>query len=156
MARRRKVAKRIISPDYKYKNEKVAKLINYLMKGGKKSISTKIVYTAFDLINSKTEHDSIEVFEEAINNIKPLLQVKAKRVGGATYQIPVEVKEDKALSFSLKWMVEAVRARALKDSVKDLAQVIIDSSNKTGYAISKRNDMHRQADANKAFAHFRW
>lgn len=156
MSRRKKVEKRVIQPDYKYKSEKVAKLINYLMKGGKKSISAKIVYSAFDLIHKKTRQDPLELFEEALNNIKPLLQVKAKRVGGATYQIPMEVKDDKAFSFSLKWLVEAVRARALKDSVKDLAQVLIDSFNKTGYAISKKNDMHRQAEANKAFAHYRW
>lgn len=156
MSRRKKITKRTIKPEFKYKSEKVAKLINYLMKGGKKTIAMRIVYNAFDLVNKKAQQDPLELFEEALNNVKPLLQVKAKRVGGATYQVPMEVKEDKALSFSLKWIVEAVRERALKDSVKDLAQVLIDSFNKTGYAISKRNDLHKQADANKAFAHYRW
>lgn len=156
MSRRRKCEKRELIPDFKYNNEKVTKLINYIMRGGEKVIARKIVYGAFDLVKENLGIDPNEAFEQALNNIQPAMQIKARRVGGATYQIPVEVREEKSLAFALKWLVEGVEERPLKNAVKDLAKLIVDSYNGSGFAVSKRNDMHRQADANKAFAHYRW
>lgn len=156
MSRRRKCEKREIEKDYKYNSEKVTKLINYIMRGGKKTIARSIVYDAFDMVKENLAIDPNEAFEQALSNIQPAMQIKARRVGGATYQIPIEVREEKALSFALKWLVEGIEERALKDARKDLAKIIVDSYNGTGYAVSKRNDMHRQAEANKAFAHYRW
>ena len=154
--RRKAAKKREIKPDYKYQDKDVARLINYIMKGGKADTARKIVYQGFDIIEDKLKKNPLEVFKEALDNVRPLMQVRSRRVGGATYAVPMEVSIDKSQSIALRWMVDAIRQRALKSAQKDLAQVLMDSSNKTGYAFSKRTEMHKQADANKAFAHFRW
>lgn len=156
MSRRKKINKRELEPDYKYGSKLVSKMINYIMKAGKKDIARNIVYSAFDAVAEKTKMSASEVFEASVNNSRPYMQVKSRRVGGATYPIPMEVPYDKSISFALKWIVEGVEERALKDSVKDLTQLILDSYNNTGFVIKKRDEMHRQADANKAFSHFRW
>lgn len=156
MSRRKKFTKRELEPDFKYGSRLVTKLINYVMKGGKKDIARGIVYRSFGSIADKMNLSPVEVFESAVNNARPYMQVKSRRVGGATYPIPMEVPYDKSISFALKWMIEGVRARALKDSVKDLSQVIVDAYNNTGFVVKKRDELHRQADANKAFAHYRF
>ncbi|WP_342262000.1 30S ribosomal protein S7 [Alphaproteobacteria bacterium endosymbiont of Tiliacea citrago] len=156
MSRRKKTTKRELEVDYKYGKKLVTKLINYVMRDGKKDVARNIVYRALDLVQDKTKLNPAEIFEEAVNNSRPYMQVKSRRVGGATYPVPMEVSQDKSIAFALKWMVEGVEERPLKDAVKDLAQIIIDSHNNTGFVVKKRDEMHRQAEANKAFAHFRW
>lgn len=156
MSRRKKFNKRELIPDFKYRSQLVSKLINYVMKRGKKDTARKIVYSSLENISAKTKLDPTEVFESALTNGRPYMQVKSRRVGGATYPIPMEVPYDKSISLALKWMIQGVRERPLKDSVKDLTQIIMDAYNNTGFVIKKRDEVHRQADANKAFAHFRW
>lgn len=156
MSRKSTTVKRELEPDYKYGNKLVTKLINYVMRGGEKNIARRIVYRAFESIAEKTKLDPAEVFEAAVNNSRPFMQVRSRRVGGATYPIPMEVPHAKSIAFSLKWMIEGVEERPLKDAVKDLTQVILDAYNNTGFVVKKRDELHRQAEANKAFAHFRW
>ena len=148
--------KRIIPPDAVYDNVAVQKLVNQIMKDGKKSAARKIVYGAFDIIKEKTKKEPLEVFETAIKNASPLLEVKSKRVGGATYQVPREVRGDRQVTLAMRWIIQAARSKKGKPMGEKLAGELISASNNEGSAIKKREDMHRMAEANRAFAHFAW
>ncbi len=156
MARRRVAAKRVILPDPKFGDETVAKFINMLMKGGKKSIAEKIVYGALDQIAEKGKGDALEVFKQALDNIRPRVEVKSRRVGGATYQVPVEVRPNRRTALAMRWIVDAARKRGEKTMGMRLAGELMDASENRGSASKKREDTHRMAEANKAFAHYRW
>ncbi len=156
MPRRGKVIRRVPPPDVKYGSVKVARLINKVMKWGKKSKAEKIVYRAFALIEEKLGRNPLEVFEEALQNTTPLLEVKPRRVGGATYQIPVEVPSDRGFSLAIRWLIGAARARKGKPMDERLAAELIDASRGEGAAVKKRHDTHRMAEANRAFVHYRW
>ena len=156
MSRRRAAEKRTILPDHKFKDLVLAKFMNRIMLDGKKSTSEKIVYGAFDLVSKKTDKEAIEFFHEALNNVKPSLEVRSRRVGGATYQVPVEVKSKRAQALALRWILEATRKRKNKTMAEKLYAEILDASQNKGSAIKKREDTHKMAEANKAFAHFRW
>ena len=154
--RRRRAQKRLIDPDPKYGNLLVAKFINVVMESGKKSIAERIVYDALDIVKEKTSKEPLEVFRAALDNVRPLLETKSRRVGGATYQVPVSVSEDRGYSLALRWIRSYSRDRKGKPMHEKLAQEIIDGFNKTGPSIKKREDMHKMAEANRAFAHYRW
>ncbi len=154
--RRRAQTKREILPDPEYNNPVVAKFINYVMWKGKKSIARTIVYDAFSIIQEKTKKDPIEVFDEAIKNTSPMLEVKSKRVGGANYQVPKPVKGDRRMTLSFRWMINAARAKKGKRMAEKLAEEIIQASQNAGAAVKKKEDTHRMAQANRAFAHFAW
>ncbi|MCS7242383.1 30S ribosomal protein S7 [Candidatus Caldatribacterium sp.] len=156
MPRKGPVPKREIAPDPLYNNVDVAKLINKVMIDGKKSIAEKIVYGAFDIIREKTKRDPLEVFYQALNNVMPLVEVRPRRVGGANYQVPIEVRPDRSKSLGLRWLVQYARERQGRSMIEKLAQEIMDAANGTGGAVKKREDTHRMAEANKAFAHYRW
>ncbi|MEN3183648.1 MAG: 30S ribosomal protein S7 [Atribacterota bacterium] len=156
MPRKGPVPKREIAPDPLYNNVDVAKLINKVMVDGKKSIAEKIVYGAFDIIREKTKRDPLEVFYQALNNVMPLVEVRPRRVGGANYQVPIEVRPDRSKSLGLRWLVQYARERQGRSMIEKLAQEIMDAANGTGGAVKKREDTHRMAEANKAFAHYRW
>jgi len=150
------IAKRDVLPDPLYNNKVVTKLINNVMLDGKKGTAQKIVYGAFDRLAEKTGKDAIEVFEAAMNNIMPVLEVKARRIGGATYQVPIEVRPDRRQTLALRWLVMFARQRGEKTMQERLANEIIDASNNTGASVKRKEDMHKMAEANKAFAHYRW
>ena len=154
--RKRRAVKRDVLPDPIYKSKVVAKLINTVMLDGKKGTAQTIVYEAFNTVNSKTGKDALEVFTEAMENIKPQLEVKSRRVGGSNYQVPVEVTPARGLALGLRWLTKYSRERGGKGMADNLANEIIDASNGTGAAVKKREDTHRMAEANKAFAHYRW
>lgn len=154
--RRRAQTKREILPDSKYNNPVVAKFINYVMWKGKKNIARTIVYDAFSIIQEKTKKEPIEVFDEAIKNTSPLLEVKSRRIGGANYQVPKPVKGDRRMTLSFRWMINAARTKKGKRMAEKLAEEIIQASQNTGAAVKKREDTHRMAQANRAFAHFSW
>jgi len=154
--RRRRAEKRIIPPDSKYRSEKVARFINKIMMGGKKSLAERVVYKAFDIMEEETKNNALDVFEQAIRNTTPFLEVKPRRVGGATYQIPIEVRSDRSLSLSMRWLVSAARARSGSAMAQRLATELIDASKSQGAAVKKREDIHRMAEANRAFVHYRW
>jgi len=156
MPRRKVAEKREIMPDPKYNSTLVAKFINCMMWDGKKSLSERIFYEAMDIIEKKTGKPGIEVFQQAINNVKPVLEVRPRRVGGATYQVPVEVRPDRQISLAIRWILGAARARRGRSMAERLAAELIDAFNNQGTAIKKREDTHRMAEANRAFAHFRW
>jgi small subunit ribosomal protein S7 len=156
MARRRSAQKREILPDPKYKDKLVAKFINNLMLDGKKSLSERIFYDSMDLIQSKMNEDPLAVFKKAVENTRPVLEVKSRRVGGATYQVPVEVRADRKQALSIRWLISSAKARTERTMVEKLANEFIDAANKRGAAIKKKEDVHRMAEANKAFAHYRW
>lgn len=156
MPRKGPVPKREVLPDPVYNSVKVAKLINKVMWDGKKSLAQKICYGAFDIIKEKTGRDPLEVFEEALNNVMPVLEVRPRRVGGATYQVPMEVRPERRLSLGIRWIVEYARQRSGKSMMEKLAAEIIDAANNTGGSVKKKEDTHRMAEANKAFAHYRW
>jgi small subunit ribosomal protein S7 len=156
MPRRRDVPKRKIIPDPKYKDKLVAKFTNCLMLGGKKSVAEGILYGAFDVINARHKEDPLEIFRKALDNVKPKLEVKSRRVGGATYQVPVEVRQDRRTALAMRWLTSFSRARGEKTMVERLAAELMDASQGRGGAVKKREDTHRMADANKAFAHYRW
>ncbi|MGQ9473662.1 MAG: 30S ribosomal protein S7 [Candidatus Caldatribacteriaceae bacterium] len=156
MPRKGPVAKREISPDPVYNSVDVARLIDKVMKDGKKSVAEKIVYQVFNLIREKTKRDSLEVFSQALNNVMPLVEVRPRRVGGANYQVPIEVRPDRSKSLGLRWLVNYARERQGKSMVEKLASEIMDAANGVGGAVKKRDDTHRMAEANKAFAHYRW
>jgi SSU ribosomal protein S7P len=151
---RKRFKKHKIIPDPKYQSELVAKFINQVMRKGKKELARKIVYQAFEIIKEQTKKDPLEVFEKAIKNVGPLLEVRARRIGGATYQVPVEVKEERRQSLAMRWIIEAARAQKGKPMKEKLAQELIEASENRGAAIRKRDETHRMAEANKAFAHF--
>ena len=154
--RKRRAVKRDVLPDPIYKSKVVTKLINRIMLDGKKGVAEKILYEAFDIIKEKTGSEPVSVFEKALENIKPQLEVKSKRVGGSNYQVPVEVSETRSQTLGLRWLVNYVRLRGGHTMAQNLADEIVDASNCTGNAVKKREDTHRMAEANKAFAHYRW
>ena len=154
--RKRRAVKRDVLPDALYNSKLVTKLINQVMIDGKKGTAEKIVYEAFDIVKEKTGKDAIEVFTKAMDNLKPALEVKSRRVGGANYQVPVEVKPDRARALSLRWLINYSRLRGGHSMAENLANEIIDASEGTGAAVKKREDTHKMAEANKAFAHYRW
>jgi small subunit ribosomal protein S7 len=156
MPRRYRPSKREIKPDIKYNNVMVAKFINKLMRGGKKSLAARILYNSFDIIKERTKKNPLDVFEEAINNAAPVLEVKPRRVGGATYQIPMEVPADRRTSLAIRWLLQSARNRSGKSMAEKLANELMDASQGTGATIKKKDDTHRMAEANKAFAHYRW
>jgi small subunit ribosomal protein S7 len=148
--------KRDVLPDPIYNDKVVTKLINNIMQDGKKGVAQKICYEAFDIIKEKTGKDPLEVFEQALNNIMPVLEVKARRVGGATYQVPMEVRPDRRQALGLRWLVNYTRARGERTMRERLAGEIVDATNNMGGAFKKKEDTHKMAEANKAFAHYRW
>jgi small subunit ribosomal protein S7 len=150
------IAKREVLPDPLYNSKVVTKLINQIMLDGKKGVAQKIVYDAFEIIKEKTGKDPLEAFEEAMNNIMPVLEVKARRVGGATYQVPIEVRPDRRQTLGLRWLTNYSRSRSERTMRERLAGEIMDAINNTGGAVKKREDTHKMAEANKAFAHYRW
>ncbi|MFH1656427.1 MAG: 30S ribosomal protein S7 [Candidatus Nealsonbacteria bacterium] len=154
MPRKKKIQKRDIEPDPIYNNVLVSKFVNKVMERGKKTIARKIVYGAFDIIKEKTKKDPIEVFELALENAGPLLEVKSKRVGGATYQVPMEVKGERQVALAIRWIIQASKSKKGKPMRIKLAEELIDASNNTGSAIKKKTNTHRMAEANRAFAHF--
>jgi len=154
--RKRQAIKRDVLPDALYKSKVVTKLINQIMQDGKKGTAQRIVYDAFDMIKEKTGKEPMEVFEAAMENIKPVLEVKSRRVGGANYQVPVEVKSTRAQTLAFRWLAQYARLRSGKTMAEKLALEIIDASNGIGASVKKREDTHKMAEANKAFAHFRW
>ena len=156
MPRKGHIAKRDVLADPLYNNKIVTKLINNIMLDGKKGTAQKIVYGAFATVAEKTGKDAIEVFEEAMNNVMPVLEVKARRIGGATYQVPVEVRPERRQALALRWLTMFSRKRGEKTMQDRLAGEIMDAANNTGSAVKRKEDMHKMADANKAFAHYRW
>lgn len=156
MPRKGPVPKRDVLPDPIYNSKLVTRLINRIMIDGKRGVAQRILYEAFDIIRERTGKDPMEVFEQALKNVMPVLEVKARRVGGANYQVPVEVKPDRRTSLGLRWLVQYARLRGEKTMEERLAAEIIDASHNTGAAVKKREDTHKMAEANKAFAHYRW
>lgn len=156
MSRRKAAEQRNVLPDPKFKSVLVAKFINGLMQRGKKSVAERIFYGALDLIEAQTKKDGLEVFEKAVENVKPILEVRSRRVGGATYQVPVEVRTNRKQALALRWLIGYAEARPGKSMAEKLAAELIAASNKEGGSIKKREDTHKMAEANKAFAHFRW
>jgi len=153
---RKKQAKRIIQPDAVYDNVKVAKFINQVMREGKKTIARKIVYGAFAIIKEKTKKDPLEVFEKGMQNASPLLEIKPKRVGGATYQVPREVRPERAITLATRWIIKAAKAKKGKPMREKLAEELMLAAENSGSAVKKKEDVHRMAEANRAFAHFSW
>ena len=156
MPRRGNVPKREILPDPVYNSVLVTKLINSIMLDGKKGVAQKVVYDAFDIIKNKSGKDPLEAFTEAMNNIMPVLEVKARRVGGATYQVPIEIRPERRQTLGLRWLVSYARARSERTMQERLAGEILDACNNAGGAFKKKEDTHRMAEANRAFAHYRW
>ncbi|MDH5328243.1 MAG: 30S ribosomal protein S7 [Gammaproteobacteria bacterium] len=156
MARRRVAAKRNVLPDPKFKSETVAKFVNMVMLNGKKSVAEKIVYGALDAAMEKTKAEPIEMLTKALDNVRPMVEVKSRRVGGATYQVPVEVRAERRTTLAMRWLVDSARKRSEKSMERRLAGEIMDAADNRGSAVKKREDTHRMAEANKAFAHYRW
>lgn len=156
MPRKGYIAKREVLPDPLYDSKVVTKLINNVMQNGKKGLAQKIVYGAFEIVKEKTGRDALEVFEEALNNIMPVLEVKARRVGGATYQVPMEVRPERRQTLGLRWLTQYARSRGERTMKERLAAEILDAINNTGGAVKKKDDTHKMAEANKAFAHYRF
>ena len=154
--RRRRPEKRAILPDTKYNDLFVAKFINYIMDSGKKGVAEKIFYNAMDLIHKKTKTDGIKIFKKGIENTSPSVEVKSKRIGGATYQVPVEVKSKRAQALAIRWLVDSARKRKDKNMSDRIFNELFDAYEKKGAAVKKREDVHKMAESNKAFAHFRW
>ena len=154
--RKRRATKRDVLPDALYKSKVVTKLINQIMKDGKKGTAQRIVYDAFEMINKKTGEEAMTVFERAMENIKPALEVKSRRVGGANYQVPIEVKADRAQALAFRWLAQYARLRNGHSMAENLANEIIDASNNIGASVKKKEDTHKMAEANKAFAHYKW
>ena len=154
--RKRRAVKRDVLPDPIYKSKLVTKLINSIMLDGKKGKAQTIIYNAFDMIKEKTGTDPMEVFNQALENIKPQLEVKTRRVGGANYQVPIEVTAERSQTLALRWLTKYARLRGGKGMAENLANELIDASNGTGGSVKKREDTHKMAEANKAFAHYRW
>ncbi len=156
MPRRRVVARREVRPDPRFNDVQVAKFINCLMMRGKKAVAERIFYETMDLIANRTKEDPLKIFRRAVENVKPLLEVKSRRVGGATYQVPVEVRPERRTALAIRWIIAYARARSEKGMVQKLTAEIIDAFNGRGNAVKKKDDTHRMAEANKAFAHYRW
>ena len=156
MPRRRVVAKRQILPDPKYHDKLVTKFVNKIMWEGKKSKAESIVYKSFDLIEKRAKSDPLKLFRTALENIKPVIETKSRRVGGSTYQVPIEVKPDRRVSLAMRWLISFARSRKENTMEERLAAELIDAANNRGLAVKKREDTHKMAEANKAFAHYRW
>jgi len=156
MPRRRVVTKREILPDPKHKNLLVAKFINNILHQGKKSVAERILYRAMEIIRERTKEDPLKLFEKSVNNVKPIIEVKSRRVGGATYQVPTEVRPERRTALNIRWLIFYAKERSEKSMEEKLAAELIDGANNRGGAIKKREDVHKMAEANKAFAHYRW
>jgi small subunit ribosomal protein S7 len=156
MPRRRRPEKRDRKPDFKYGSVLVTRFVNNILKDGKKSVAEKIFYGALDIISEKTKEDGMVVLEKALSNVKPVLEVRPRRVGGATYQVPIEVRADRRVALAIRWILGAARSRPEHTMREKLAAELIAASRREGAAVKKRDDTHRMAEANKAFAHFRW
>jgi small subunit ribosomal protein S7 len=156
MSRRHRAEKREIVPDPKYKNDVVNKFMNSVMSDGKKSVAEQIVYGAFSLIESKSKQDPLGIFRNALDNVMPSIEVRSRRVGGATYQVPVEVRSERRQALAIRWLLAAARARNEKTMVEKLSGELLDAANNRGNAVKKREDTHRMAEANRAFSHYRW
>lgn len=156
MSRRRAAIKRVVLPDAKYGDVVLTKFMNCLMEQGKKSVAERLVYSALDNIQKKTGQDPIKVFRDALGNVKPSVEVRSRRVGGATYQVPTEIREERRQALAIRWLIAAARARSDKDMASKISSEVLDASANRGSAIKKREDVHRMAEANKAFAHYRW
>lgn len=156
MPRKGHVPKRKVLPDPIYNSPIVTRLINNIMKDGKKSLAQRILYNSFELVEKRTGRPAMEVFEQALENVTPQIEVRARRIGGANYQVPVEVRPDRKMTLALRWLVQYARLRKEKTMEERLANEIIDAANGTGAAVKKREDIHRMAEANKAFAHYQW
>ena len=156
MSRRREVPKREILPDPKFGSTQITKFVNMIMQSGKKSTAEAIMYNALDSITEKGKGESLEVLDHALENVSPMVEVKSRRVGGATYQVPVEVRADRRVTLAMRWIIDAARKRGEKSMQLKLAGELMDASENRGSAVKKREDTHRMAEANKAFAHFRW
>lgn len=156
MSRRHSAEKRIVLPDAKYHDKVVAKFINNVMEGGKKAVAEKIVYSAFDILAAKTKQDALTVFGEAIENVKPVLEVKSRRVGGATYQVPCEVRADRRQALAIRWIIAAALKRSETTMTEKLANELLDAAANRGAAVKKREDTHKMAEANKAFSHYKF
>ncbi|QED28771.1 30S ribosomal protein S7 [Microvenator marinus] len=156
MPRRREVVKRPIIPDPKFHDKLVTQFVNVMMRDGKKSTAETIMYDTLDILEERTGEDPIKVFKKAVDNCKPAVEVRSRRVGGSTYQVPVEVRQDRRTALSLRWLIQFARARSEKTMVERLAGELLDATNNRGNAIRKKDEVHRMADANKAFAHYRW
>ena len=156
MPRRKVVAKRPVLPDSKYNDLFITRCVNVLMKQGKKSLAEHIIYGALEIIRERTGEDPLKVFRQAVDNVKPVLEVRSRRVGGSTYQIPVDVPPDRRVALSMRWIVGSARSRGERGMMRRLAAELVDAYNNTGSAVKKREDTHRMAEANKAFAHYRW
>ncbi len=156
MPRRREVPERIIVPDSKYNNKLVSRFIKCIMRDGKKSTAESILYDAFDIIEQKTKEPPVKIFEQALENVKPMIEVKSRRVGGSTYQVPTEIRPSRKTALGIRWIISFARKRSEKGMVDKLAAELLDAANKRGASVKKREDTHKMADANKAFAHYRW
>ena len=156
MPRRYRPPQREVEPDLKYNSELVARFINRLMQRGKKSLASRIMYDAFDIVEERIHRDPLEVFQQAVENVTPMLEVRARRVGGATYQIPVEVRPERRTSLAIRWLIQTAQSRKGKPMAEKLADEFIDASRNTGATVKKKEDTHRMAEANRAFAHYRW
>jgi small subunit ribosomal protein S7 len=156
MSRRHRAEKRELLPDPKYGNLKISRFMNSIMKQGKKSVAESIVYGALSVIESKVKSNPMDAFEKALDNVAPAVEVRSRRVGGATYQVPVEVRPDRRQALAIRWIIEAARERNEKTMVDKLSAELLDASNNRGNAVKKREDTHRMADANRAFSHYRW
>jgi small subunit ribosomal protein S7 len=156
MPRRREVAKRIILPDPKYNDRVVAKLVNIMMLDGKKSTAERALYNALDLVAKRANEEAVKVLKKSLDNIKPMLEVKSRRVGGSTYQVPIEVRPERRTSLAMRWLIKYANDRSEKTMTDKLAGEILDAFNNRGSAVKKREDTHKMAEANRAFAHYRW
>lgn len=156
MPRRGNISKREPLPDHRYNDVLITKFINFIMRDGKKSTAEGIFYHAMDIIGQRTKEDPKEVFKRALNNVKPVIEVKSRRVGGSTYQVPIEVRSDRRISLAIRWVVDFTKKRRVKNMYEALAAELIDAANNKGSAIKKKEDTHKMADANKAFAHYKW
>jgi small subunit ribosomal protein S7 len=156
MPRRKVVAKRPVLPDSKYSDLFITRCVNVLMKQGKKNLAEHIMYGALEIVKERTGEDPLKVFRQAVDNVKPVLEVRSRRVGGSTYQIPVDVPPDRRVALSMRWIVGSARSRGERGMMRRLAAELVDAYNNTGSAVKKREDTHRMAEANKAFAHYRW
>jgi small subunit ribosomal protein S7 len=156
MPRRREVSERVVIPDSKYKNVLVAKFVNTVMQDGKKSTAEQIIYKAFDIIEKRTKEEPLSVFEKAIENVKPGIEVKSRRIGGSTYQVPSEIKKARRVALAMRWIIGFAKKRSEKSMDEKLAAEFLDAYNNRGTSIKKKEDTHKMAEANKAFAHYRW
>ena len=156
MSRRHRAEKREVTPDPKFKNEVVTKFMNSIMYDGKKSVAEQIVYGALEIVETKLKSDPLQVFKQALDNVAPSIEVRSRRVGGATYQVPVEVRTDRRQALAIRWLLAAARGRNEKTMVEKLSGELLDAANNRGNAVKKREDTHRMAEANRAFSHYRW